>query len=130
MPLGHGVPRGPVLVKLSGWSRGCPVLGREVERKALGRLLEEVRSGHSGVLVVHGELGVGKTALLERAVEAAPDFRRARTLGIDEEMDRETVTLHHHQGYTVSKGVVHRTRAPGRASILMIEAASVTPTGD
>jgi mannose-6-phosphate isomerase-like protein (cupin superfamily) len=44
--------------------------------------------------------------------------------------DRETVTLHHHQGYTVPKGVVHRTRAPGRAAILMIEAATVTPTGD
>lgn len=34
------------------------------------------------------------------------------------------------QGYTVPKGVVHRTRAPERTAMLMIELASVTPTGD
>lgn len=44
--------------------------------------------------------------------------------------DRDTVTLDAHQGYTVPKGVVHRTRAPRRTSILMVEAAGVTPTGD
>src|SRR3954447_1548950 len=44
--------------------------------------------------------------------------------------DRETVTLDRHQGYTVPKGVVHRTRAPRRTSILMVEAAGVEPTGD
>jgi mannose-6-phosphate isomerase-like protein (cupin superfamily) len=44
--------------------------------------------------------------------------------------DRDTVTLDAQQGYTVPKGVVHRTRAPRRTSILMVEAAGVTPTGD
>lgn len=44
--------------------------------------------------------------------------------------DGETVALGPHQGYTVPKGVVHRTRAPRRTSILMVEAASVVPTGD
>jgi len=44
--------------------------------------------------------------------------------------DRDTVTLDPHQGYTVPRHVVHRTRALGRTSILMIEAAGVTPTGD
>jgi mannose-6-phosphate isomerase-like protein (cupin superfamily) len=44
--------------------------------------------------------------------------------------DRETVTLTPHQGYTVPRGVVHRTRAPRRTSILMVEAAGVQPTGD
>ena len=43
----------------------------------------------------------------------------------------ETVTLDPHQGYTVPRGVVHRTRAPaGRTAILMVEAAGVSPTGD
>jgi mannose-6-phosphate isomerase-like protein (cupin superfamily) len=50
-------------------------------------------------------------------------------LQIDVE-DRDTVTLDAHQGYTVPKGVVHRTRAPRRTSILMVEAAGVAPTGD
>jgi mannose-6-phosphate isomerase-like protein (cupin superfamily) len=44
--------------------------------------------------------------------------------------DRETVTLGPHQGYTVPKSVVHRTRAPRRTAILMVEAEGVAPTGD
>ena len=41
-----------------------------------------------------------------------------------------TVTLDPRQGFTVPRGVVHRTRAPVRTSILMVEAAGVAPTGD
>jgi mannose-6-phosphate isomerase-like protein (cupin superfamily) len=44
--------------------------------------------------------------------------------------DRESVVLEPHQGYTVPRGVEHRTRAPVRTSILMVEAAGVAPTGD
>jgi mannose-6-phosphate isomerase-like protein (cupin superfamily) len=51
------------------------------------------------------------------------------TLLIDLE-DRDTVTLTRHQGYTVPRGVQHRTRAPERTAILMVEAAGVVPTGD
>src|SRR6202035_472850 len=63
------------------------LLGREREREVLDRLLDGVRAGRGGVLVVHGEAGVGKTALLEYAVEAAPEFRTARTSGIEAEME-------------------------------------------
>jgi mannose-6-phosphate isomerase-like protein (cupin superfamily) len=42
----------------------------------------------------------------------------------------DTVTLAPHQAYTVPRGVVHRTRAPTRTAILMVEAAGVKPTGD
>jgi mannose-6-phosphate isomerase-like protein (cupin superfamily) len=41
-----------------------------------------------------------------------------------------TVVLERHHGYTVPRGVVHRTRAARRTSILMVEAAGVQPTGD
>ena len=41
-----------------------------------------------------------------------------------------TVTLTRHLGYTVPKGVVHRTRAAVKTVILMVEGATVTPTGD
>jgi mannose-6-phosphate isomerase-like protein (cupin superfamily) len=44
--------------------------------------------------------------------------------------DRETVTLEPHQGFTVPRGVVHRTRAPVRSAIVMVEPAGVLPTGD
>src|SRR5437763_570891 len=45
--------------------------GRRVEREALERLLDAVRGGQSRVLVVSGEPGVGKTALLESALRSA-----------------------------------------------------------
>jgi mannose-6-phosphate isomerase-like protein (cupin superfamily) len=44
--------------------------------------------------------------------------------------DGETVALAPHQGYTVPRGVMHRTRAPERTAILMVETAGVVPTGD
>jgi len=44
--------------------------------------------------------------------------------------NRDSVTLHPHHGFTVPKGVVHRTRAPRRTAVLMLEAAGVVPTGD
>jgi mannose-6-phosphate isomerase-like protein (cupin superfamily) len=44
--------------------------------------------------------------------------------------DRDTVVLEPHQGYTVPRGVMHRTRAPRRTAILMVEPAGVVPTGD
>lgn len=43
---------------------------------------------------------------------------------------KETVILREHQGYVVPKGVVHRTRAPEKTVILMIETAGIVPTGD
>jgi mannose-6-phosphate isomerase-like protein (cupin superfamily) len=51
------------------------------------------------------------------------------TLLIDVE-GHGTVTLERHQGYTVPRGVVHRTRAPVRTTILMVEPSGVQPTGD
>jgi mannose-6-phosphate isomerase-like protein (cupin superfamily) len=44
--------------------------------------------------------------------------------------DRDSVRLSRHQSYTVPRTVMHRTSAPGRTVILMVEAAGVTPTGD
>src|SRR4030088_1146548 len=66
---------------------GGQLLGREREREALDRLLRAATSGHGGVLVVRGEPGVGKTALLEYAVEAGRGFRIARTFGVEAEME-------------------------------------------
>jgi mannose-6-phosphate isomerase-like protein (cupin superfamily) len=44
--------------------------------------------------------------------------------------DGETVRLGRHHGYTVPRGVVHRTRAPEGTVVLMVEPAAVQPTGD
>src|ERR1700742_2694476 len=61
--------------------------GRRVEREVLDRLLAAVSGGQSRVLVVSGEPGIGKTALLQSAIEAAPEFRVARAVGVESEME-------------------------------------------
>jgi len=46
------------------------------------------------------------------------------------DLEDRTVELRAQQGFVVPKGVVHRTRAPERAVILMVETAAIVPTGD
>lgn len=46
------------------------------------------------------------------------------------DLEDRSVELKQWQGFVVPKGVVHRTRAPQRAVILMAETASINPTGD
>ena len=46
------------------------------------------------------------------------------------DLEDRTVALTPRQGFVVPKGVVHRTRAPEKAIILMVEGAGIVPTGD
>jgi hypothetical protein len=62
-------------------------------------------------------------------IEGDFHWHKHGTLLIDIE-GADTVTLARHQAYTVPRGVVHRTRAPVRTTILMVEPAGVVPTGD
>jgi DNA-binding CsgD family transcriptional regulator len=73
----------PTLMKAPGYQ----LLGRQRERQVLGRLLNGALSGDGGVVVVHGDPGVGKTALLDWAVEEARRMRVLRTLGVEGEME-------------------------------------------
>jgi DNA-binding CsgD family transcriptional regulator len=63
------------------------LLDRLPERAALSQLLDAARAGRSGVLVMRGEPGIGKTALLEHAVESATGLRVARVAGVESEME-------------------------------------------
>jgi DNA-binding CsgD family transcriptional regulator len=63
------------------------LVDRLPERAALSGLLEAARAGRSGVLVMRGEPGVGKTALLEYAIESAAGLRVARVAGVESEME-------------------------------------------
>src|SRR5258705_4065494 len=63
------------------------LLGRRHECEMLDRLLVAARHGHGGAIVVHGEPGIGKTALLEYVVGAAQDVRVFRTLGNEAERE-------------------------------------------
>ncbi len=46
------------------------------------------------------------------------------------DLEGRTVDLGPRQGFVVPKGIVHRTRAPERTAILMVEGADIIPTGD
>jgi DNA-binding CsgD family transcriptional regulator len=61
------------------------LLGREAERRAVGRLLADARIGRSGVLALVGEAGIGKTALLDDAAELAKGMQILRARGIESE---------------------------------------------
>ena len=63
------------------------LLGRLPERAALSQLLDAARAGRSRVLVMCGDPGVGKTALLEYAIESAAGLRVARVAGVESEME-------------------------------------------
>jgi DNA-binding CsgD family transcriptional regulator len=63
------------------------LLDRLPERAALSQLLEAARAGRSGVLVLRGEPGAGKTALLDWAVESAAGLRVVRVAGVESEME-------------------------------------------
>jgi ABC-type transport system involved in cytochrome c biogenesis ATPase subunit len=55
--------------------------GRRDEGAVINRLREDAQAGRSGVLVVVGEAGVGKTALLDYAIGSVPDMRVVRATG-------------------------------------------------
>src|SRR5258705_9148635 len=66
---------------------GRALLGREDEQQAIDRLLERVRSGRGGVLVVRGEAGVGKTSLLDYLAERANGCDVVRVAGVQADME-------------------------------------------
>src|SRR5579864_1180655 len=68
--------------------------GRRRECVALDRLLDAVRGGRSAVLVVRGEPGIGKTALLQYLIERASGFAVSRATGVESEMELPFAGLH------------------------------------
>jgi hypothetical protein len=71
-----------------------PLCGRRNECEVLGELIEGLRGGRSAALVVRGETGVGKTALLDYALGSAPDLRVVRTAGVQSETELSFAALH------------------------------------
>jgi hypothetical protein len=74
--------------------RAPGLTGRRSERDVLDELVEAVGAGESRALVVRGEPGVGKTALLEYIAEQASGCRVARAAGVQAEMELAFAGLH------------------------------------
>src|SRR3712207_6130052 len=70
------------------------LLGRSSECETLDRLLRSVLEGQSQVLVLRGEAGIGKTALLEYVLERASECHVARAAGVQSEMELAFAGLH------------------------------------
>jgi DNA-binding CsgD family transcriptional regulator len=80
-------PRGPE-------SQQPSLLGRATECALLDDLLEAVRRGESRSLLLRGEAGIGKTALLEHLVASAPELDVVRAVGVESEMELAFAGLH------------------------------------
>ena len=70
------------------------LLGRTGELEILEQLIANVRNGQSAVLVVRGEPGIGKTALLRQLMQDASGFRVLRAVGVESEMELPFAGLH------------------------------------
>ena len=70
------------------------LVGRHAEREVLDRLIEAVRAGESRALVLSGEAGVGKTALLDYLAGRASEYRVERAVGVQSEMELPFAALH------------------------------------
>jgi DNA-binding CsgD family transcriptional regulator len=68
--------------------------GREVQLAAIDRLLEGMLSGRAGALILRGEAGIGKTALLDAVAEQAAGARLLRVTGVEAEAELPFAGLH------------------------------------
>jgi DNA-binding CsgD family transcriptional regulator len=83
------MPRGPASRR-----RAASLIGRNAEVSALDSLVDALRRGESRSLVIRGEAGVGKTALLEHLTKRAADCRVIRFTAVQSEMELAFAALH------------------------------------
>jgi DNA-binding CsgD family transcriptional regulator len=77
-----------------GPGRRTSLLGRASECALLNGLIGDIGRGESRSLVLRGEAGIGKTALLEYLIESAPDLEVVRAVGVESEMELAFASLH------------------------------------
>ena len=79
---------------MSGHTTSMALRGRAAECEALNQLVASAKAGRSQVLVLHGEAGIGKTALLDYLLARSADCRVARSAGVEAEMELPFAGLH------------------------------------
>src|SRR3954451_17864020 len=75
-------------------SEHASLRGRAPECELLDAFVSDIREGESRSLMLRGEAGIGKTALLEYLVESAADVTVARAVGVESEMELAFASLH------------------------------------
>jgi DNA-binding CsgD family transcriptional regulator len=91
------------------------LFGRDEERARIGALLEAARASQSGVLVVRGEAGIGKTALLQDARDRAADMHVLSASGVESESELPFAAMH--QLVRPALGHIDRLPAPQAAAL-------------
>jgi DNA-binding CsgD family transcriptional regulator len=100
------------------WTCAAPLhflWGRQREQAELNQMLLDVRSGRSRVLVVRGEAGIGKTALLEYLAGLTGECRVVRTSGVESEMELAYAGLHQFCGSMLA--ALQRLPGPQREAL-------------
>ena len=99
--------------------------GRRVECDALDRLLADARRSRSGVLVVRGEAGVGKSALLDHAAGRAEGMTVLRAAGVESEAELPFAALHQ----LLRPVLALAGRLPGHQAAALAGALGLEPAG-
>jgi DNA-binding CsgD family transcriptional regulator len=114
---------------MSDWEINEPgggLLGRERERAEVGRLLDRAARGEGGSLVVRGEPGIGKTALLDDAAQRADGMLVLRSTGVDAESDLAFAGL-----YGLVRPIVDQLKQlPAMHARALTGALGLTPSSD
>src|SRR3954452_12718183 len=91
------------------------LLGRASECERIDALLARARAGSSGVLVIRGEPGIGKTALLDDAAANAEGVTVLRARGVESEIELASAALHELLGPVL--GALDRVAGPQAAAL-------------
>src|SRR5215212_11486810 len=97
---------------------GHRLLGRADERSLLDGLLADIRRGRSRSLVLRGEAGIGKTALLKYLVDSASEVTVAPAVGVESEMELAFAGLHQLCGPMLDR--IPRLPAPQRRALEIV----------
>ena len=111
-----------------GRVQGPRLLGRHSECEALDRLLTDALAGRSGVKVLRGDPGVGKSALLEYVSHQVTDWRVATAVGVESEMELAYSGLHQLCGPMLDR--LDRLPVPQREALATVFGLGVRPAPD